>query len=296
MSAYHRPTTLAESLEVLTEHPVQIVAGATDVYPSRVAGQVWGDSIPHQPKAWMDISAIAGLDSLTDSAEEWRIGPMVSWAALQQADLPPAFDALKSAGLAVGGLQIQNRATLAGNLCNASPAADGVPPLLCLDAEIELSSLRGVRRLALKDFILGNRQTARQSDELLSAICISKKGATGSTTSQSRFYKLGARKYLVISIVMVAIVIDIDAAGSVGECRIAVGSCSPVAIRLHELERALIGLPVIDPLSENVRPSHFDKLAPLDDIRSDAEYRLHAAREAVIELLASVSHPGAEFA
>src|SRR3546814_5531922 len=104
------------------------------------------------------------------------------------------------------------------NLCNASPAADGVPPLLALEAEVELASRDGLRRLALDAFILGNRKTARRPDELVTAIIVPKP----SGRARSRFLKLGARKYLVISIVMVATLLDLDDDGRVAKARVAV--------------------------------------------------------------------------
>ncbi len=167
------------------------------------------------------------------------IGARTTWTDVLRADLPPAFDALKQAAREVGSIQIQNCGTVAGNLCNASPAADGVPPLLTLDAEVELRSKRGTRLVSLGDFVLGNRQTALARDELVSAIRIPKAATAGT----SAFLKLGARKYLVISIVMVAARLVADAEGKVLSAAVAVGSCSAVAQRLKSLEHALVGLP-----------------------------------------------------
>jgi CO/xanthine dehydrogenase FAD-binding subunit len=125
-------------------------------------------------------------------------------------------------------VQIQNSGTVAGNLCNASPAADGVPPLLALDASVELASVAGTRRLKLDDFILGPRRTARRADELLAAILIPKPRAA----AHSHFLKLGARRYLVISIAMVAAAIESER-GKITTARVAVGACGPVAQRLR---------------------------------------------------------------
>ena len=143
----------------------------------------------------------------------------------------------KAAAREIGSVQIQNRGTVAGNLCNASPAADGVPPLLALDAEVELFSLSGVRRMPLAQFITGNRKTMRRSGEILAAVLIPR----NIEAAASAFLKLGARKYLVISISMVAVVLQRDSASRVSEARIAVGSCSATARRLNELEKELVG-------------------------------------------------------
>jgi CO/xanthine dehydrogenase FAD-binding subunit len=137
---------------------------------------------------------------------------------------------------------------------------------------VELRSHRGLRLLALKDFITGPRKTARAPDEIVTAIVV----PAPRHEARSHFLKLGARKYLVISIAMVAIVLEVDK-GGVRAARVAVGACSPVARRLNELESTLRGLPLDRNIRERVRPEHFDVLEPIDDVRASADYRRHAA-------------------
>ena len=161
---------------------------------------------------------------------------------------------------------MQNAGTLAGNLCTASPAADGVPPLLALDAEVELQSMSGARRVPVGQFVLGPRRTTRRADELVVALHIPDR------PGRSVFGKLGARRHLVISIATVAVTLDV-AGGIVREARVAVGACSPVAARLPGLEAALLGQA---PHGGLVRAEHLLPLAPISDIRGSAEYRLHA--------------------
>jgi CO/xanthine dehydrogenase FAD-binding subunit len=180
---------------------------------------------------------------------------------------------LKSAAREVGSVQIQNRGTIAGNLCNASPAADGVPPLLALDAEVELVSKRGARTMPLADFIVGNRKTQRNPDELLTAVLVPR----GLEDAASAFVKLGARRYLVISISMVAVVLLLQDRRRVLEARVAVGSCSAVAQRLRVLEAELVGASVRDGMGALVRPEHLAPLSPIDDVRATAEYRMDAS-------------------
>jgi len=243
----------------------RIVAGGTDVYPSAKQG--------NHPDAYLDVTAIAGLADIAHGPQGTRIGATATWSQLVRTDLPPAFDCLKQAAREVGSVQIQNAGTLAGNLCNASPAADGVPPLLALDAEVELSSAtRGNRRLALADFIRDVRRTARRDDELLTAIIV----PPSPPTARSAFEKLGSRRYLVISITMCAAVIACDAEGRIADARIAVGACSPVALRLSDLERDLIGRTVGQ---IEVLPHHLNALSPIDDVRGSGSYRLHVVAE-----------------
>jgi CO/xanthine dehydrogenase FAD-binding subunit len=170
-------------------------------------------------------------------------------------------------------VQIQNRGTVAGNLCNASPAADGVPPLLALDAEVELTSQAGRRRVPLAQFITGNRKTLCKADEILSAVNVPR----AIENAVSAFLKLGARRYLVISISMVAAIVQADAAGRVAEVRVAVGSCSATAQRLRSLEKNLVGRACIAGVGNAVRAEHLEPLSPIDDVRATAEYRRDAS-------------------
>ncbi len=266
MGQYLRPTSVDAALRALASRRLTIIAGGTDFYPARV-GRPLSDDV-------LDLGAVAGLGGIEEGADAWRIGAGTTWSELIAADLPALFDGLKLAAREVGGAQIQNAGTIAGNLCNASPAADGVPPLLCLDASVELTSLAGVERVALADFILGNRRTLRRPDQLMTAIVVPKP-ATGQ--ARSHFQKLGARTYLVISIVMAAAVIEIDDGGRVVAARVAVGACSEVARRLPALEAALVGRPADSGLGALAVPAHLSSLAPIDDIRGSGAYRLDAA-------------------
>jgi CO/xanthine dehydrogenase FAD-binding subunit len=265
---YVRPRTLDEAVRALATPGLQILAGGTDFYPAHVGRTVTAPVL--------DITAIGEIAGIAATPDQVRIGAGVTWSRLIAAPLPSCFDALKAAAREVGSIQIQNRATIAGNLCNASPAADGVPPLLALDAAVELQSRGGTRRLPLGNFITGNRKTERRTDEIVTAIIVPR-----TIDGPSSFLKLGARRYLVISIAMVAAVIERDAKGMVSQARIAVGSCSAVARRLPELEQRLRGAPCKPGLGELVEPGHLAALSPIDDVRATAEYRRDAARTLV---------------
>ena len=171
-------------------------------------------------------------------------------------------------------MQIQNAGTIAGNLCNASPAADGVPPLLALDARVELLAT-GVREtLPLADFLVGNRRTRRRPEQLVAAIIVPKPAAG---RAAGHFRKLGSRNYLVISFVMTSAALVVDRKGRIVAAGVAVGACSPVARRLPLLETALLDRPLASNLSALVRRDHLAPLAPISDVRADAEYRHDAA-------------------
>jgi CO/xanthine dehydrogenase FAD-binding subunit len=266
---YALPSTLPEALALRAVGHWQILAGGTDFYPALVDAPISADVL--------DISGLTALSNIERGTGAWRIGALATWTDLLAADLPSAFNALKLAAREIGSLQIQNAASIAGNLCNASPAADGVPPLLILDARVELQSARGLREIALEDFTLGNRQTVLQADEIMTAIVIPHERCTGA----SHFIKLGARKYLVISIAMVAALLELDPGGAIKTARLAIGSCSATACHLHALEHALQGLSAPTAMVAAIDAADFTELSPIDDIRASRAYRDTAALELV---------------
>lgn len=268
--AYHRPTDLSDAFGILAKSNMPILAGGTDVFAVETGRELRGDVL--------DITAIAQLGGIAQTDDGWRIGAITTWSEIVNAVLPSAFLALQQAAREVGSLQIQNSATVAGNLCNASPAADGVPPLLALDASVEIGSQNGIRQRPLAEFITGVRKTALQPGEMVTAIHIPASAVQGA----SAFQKLGTRKYLVISICMVAARITLSDK-VITEAAISVGSCSPVACRMPVLEAALRGQRPDDPTAWQavLEQQLVDLLTPIDDIRADAGYRSAAAVEMI---------------
>jgi CO/xanthine dehydrogenase FAD-binding subunit len=275
-----RPESLAEATNLLAARDYTILSGGTDVFPALV------DRPP--PAAMLDLSRLDDIRGITSQDGTIRIGGATTWSEIIAAPLPRAFDALKAAAREVGSVQIQNRGTIAGNLCNASPAADGVPPLLALDAEVELVSSCGTRRLALADFVLGNRHTARAPDEILSAVIVPEPHAC----ARSAFLKLGTRRYLVISIVMVAVVVDCAPDHTICDARVAVGSASVVATRLLALEARLRGQTADADVARTITADELAPLSPIDDVRATAVYRMDAARELIARALMQACEAG----
>ena len=262
---YFRPKNLDDAIAVVNSSGGQILAGGTDFYPALGERVPQGDVI--------DISALREIRGISAEERYFRIGGLTTWTEVARAPLPRCFDALKAAAREIGSVQIQNRATVAGNLCNASPAADSVPALLVLDAEIELLSIAGSRRMPLAQFISGNRRTQKRTNEILTAVLVPRQ----LENAASAFLKLGARKYLVISISMVAVILETNSSGCVSQARIAVGSCSAVARRLFDLEKDLLGRPADLQIGSLVGPQHLATLSPIDDIRATADYRRDAS-------------------
>lgn len=266
MRSYARPQTLDEAIGLLAQGQRRILAGGTDLYPA--AGvQLDGDVL--------DLTAIAALDGITPGAG-LRIGACTTWTAIAETALPPALRCLQQAARQVGGRQVQNAGTIGGNLCNASPAADGVPPLLALNALVELAGPQGLRQMPLAQFLTGPRQTLRAKDEVLTAVIVPEAALHG----HSSFVKLGARAYLVISIAMVAARVQV-ADGRITSAAVAVGACSGVAQRLPAVEAALIGALLADAAARVRAADLAAALSPIDDVRATATYRMVAATELV---------------
>ncbi|MGZ5295086.1 MAG: FAD binding domain-containing protein [Actinomycetota bacterium] len=275
---YLVPTDLVSAVEMRGAGGV-VLAGGTDVYPQNVGRTLTPPVI--------DIGGLSELRGVERTGDGYRIGTLTRWTDVANADLPGCFDGLRAAARQVGSVQVQNAATVGGNLCNASPATDGIPPLLTLDASVELISSAGRRVLPLDAFLTGYRQTALRPDELLTAVLV----PGGVEDARSGFSKLGLRRFLVISVVMVAVLAEVDAQGRVVHARVAVGACSPVAQRLGSLESSLVGRS-LSAVGASAVAEHLSTLSPIDDARATADYRRAAAAVLVSRALASLDGVG----
>lgn len=246
-----------------------MLSGGTDLYPALRDGPA--------PDGMVDVTGIAAMKGIAREGTGWRFGAATTWTEVLRADLPPAFDGLRLAAREVGSVQIQNTGTVAGNLCNASPAADGVPALLTLGASVEVRGAGGTRRLPLQAFICGPRDTALRPGELVTALHLPE------VRGQGAFLKLGARRYLVISIAMVAARVALEE-GRIAEAAVAVGACSPVALRLTGLETALTGAQPGE-IAAHVAQADLSALTPIDDVRASAAYRGDAVRALIARTL-----------
>jgi CO/xanthine dehydrogenase FAD-binding subunit len=265
--SYLSPESVADACAIKAELGAKVIAGCTDFFPASKAGDA--------AETLLDITRIDAFRSIKKVQGGWRIGALVTWTEISRAALPTAFLGLQLAAREVGSLQIQNRGTVGGNICNASPAADGVPPLLALDAEVEIVSRSGSRMVKLAEFITGVRAIDLGDDELVSAFFL----PDCPENTGSSFLKLGSRTHLVISIAMVSAVTTLRDR-RIQEARVAVGSCSPVATRLPDLESRLVGLSMAE--VEDMPITAMDclgQLSPISDVRGTAAYRLDVVAE-----------------
>ena len=269
MGTYLRPSSLDAALAALRAGPRTLLAGGTDIFPARV-GRPNDDDV-------LDVSGLPDLRTITVIDGQCRIPALATWTDLIRADLPPRFDGLKLAAGAIGGVQIQHRGTIVGNVCNASPAADGLPNLMALDARVELASASARREVPIGMFVVGNRRTVRRPDELVTAILVPVPAVDVAAQARAVFLKLGSRAYLVISIAMVAAVAEFEADGRITAGRVVVGACSEVPQRLPAVEARLLGRWPGPDLASEVGAADLAGLTPIDDVRATGDYRRAAA-------------------
>ena len=267
---YYSPTTLDEVLGLLAEYAghARIIAGGTDLVIELERGV-------RQAPILIDVTRIPGLDTIAlDNEGLIHLGPGVTHNHLANSDLiiGRAFP-LAQAAWSVGGPQIRNRGTVAGNVITASPANDTITPLMTLDASVTVASKRGRRTIAFEDFFLGVRQTALASDEMLIDIAF----PAMRETERGCFIKLGLRRAQAISVVNVACVLDFDG-NRVTRARVTLGSVAPTIIRAPEAEMTLVGSILNEEAIEEAARLASLSAQPIDDLRGSAAYRREMVR------------------
>lgn len=268
--------SLDEALHALARAPHALVlAGGTDVLVELESGRT-------RPRAIVDVWKLDALRGIRADASGVRCGALTTCTELLRSPLTP--DVLVEAAREVGAVQIQNRATLGGNLGTASPAADLNPVLLALGARVRLVSLRGARELDAAEFLTGYRATARALDELIESVWIPARP----TGELRRFRKVGTRRAQSIAKVVVAACVVRDAAGRVTELRAAAGSVAERTLLLPTLERELAGrtLELATVRRAAQRAAELD-VRPRDDVRSTADYRRAVLARVLTTLLAA---------
>ena len=250
--ALKRPRNLAQALAMMRDDgPLTPLAGCTDIYVNLQFGTA-------RERRYIDLWPLEELRGISADKQTLRIGALNTFSEVIASSLVrKRLPMLVAAAREVGGRQIQNRATLAGNIANASPAGDSLPVLAAADATIVLVSAAGERRVPFTAFYTGYRTTVRREDELILAVDIPR------VEGRQWWRKVGTRRAQAISKVMMAGV------RSTGQVRIAVGSVAPTVLRLRKTEQSLAGgAPLADALRVLAQ-----EITPIDDIRSTAEYR-----------------------
>lgn len=263
-------TSADEALRFYARHPAALpLAGGTDVLVAWNAGELNGRTI-------LDLSGIAGWRSIRSGRAAVRIGALVDMSSIQQnAALQKHFPLLVEACATVGGVQIQNRATLAGNIANASPAGDTFPPLAVYEAKVHVASSRGRRVVPILEIFAGVKKTILQAGELITAVELP---LLPRRPSRQVFRKVGTRAAQAISKTVMAGLLWLRHDGRVGELRVAYGSMAPTVRRLHHVEETLRGSTLTPRAIDRACDLLERDVAPIDDLRSTRDYRLAVSR------------------
>ncbi len=278
------PTDLAQALALVARPNTRPIAGGTDLMIELDRGE--HDDL----ETLIDLSRIAGLDRIEESAGVVTIGPLVTHnqcvaSELLRSTAPP----LVQASWEVGSPQLRNRATIAGNVVTASPANDTLSALMALDASVTLTSAaRGERTIPLSEFHLGVRRTALEPDELLTAISF----PALDQQWRSIYLKLGLRRAQAISVVHLAAAVRLDDAGTVAEARLALGSVAPTIVRVSSAEALLVGGRLESPTIAEAAAAAAAAVTPIDDLRAPADYRSAMVAEMTQRALTSLADGG----
>ena len=272
---YLRPRTLAEAVEARAAHPDwMVLAGGTDLMVNATHRAA--------PAGILDLWRLAELRGITHG-DVLTIGAGTTWLEVEH---HPAvlerFGPLAAAAREIGALQIQARGTLGGNVGTSSPVGDSLPVLLAFDAELELASVRGHRRVAYRDFCTGYRKTLLAPDELIVAAHL----APPAKRTRTAWRKVGTRRAQSISKVMGAAFIELDGE-TVTSARVALGAVADRPIRIAAVEQAVVGLPLAK-AAEAARAAMRTAIKPIDDIRSTATYRREVAENLVARFFSGI--------
>ncbi len=277
---YFKCENLIEALGLLADPDTRfpLLAGGTDLIVQwRMGGRM--------PEGVIDIGALEEIRLIIQRENVIEIGAAVTHSMLIESNIvrrycPVLVDACRT----VGAVQIQNRGTIGGNIVNASPAGDTPPVLMAFDAKVELANLSGRRHVPLREFYLSYRKTALKPDELLTRIIIPKHGPD----EKAGFYKIGTRKAQAISKVALCVRAKI-AGGAVNDIAIALGSVAPTAVRAPKTEAFLKGKKLDSFAVDEAKRTLAAEIAPIDDIRSTADYRRFVAENLLARYLEKAS-------
>jgi len=270
------PADLGTVLRLLAEQPGvwRPFAGGTDLMVLFEAGKL-------APGKYVSLWNLKELRGIVAGSGTVTLGALTTYAdVIADPVLQSEFPLICRAAEQTGGVATQNRGTLGGNIANGSPAADTPPALLVYDAELELISARGARRVPYGRFHSGYKLMDLRSDEIIRSITLPR----GRRSWVQTYRKVGTRKAQAISKVCFAAGADLDD-GIIRDVRIACGSVAPAVVRCPRAEAALRGRTVDDTLASGAAAALAEDVAPIDDMRSTARYRLHVARNLLIEFV-----------
>jgi carbon-monoxide dehydrogenase medium subunit len=275
---YVAPTSLKEALTLLRKprSGARLVSGGTDVLPRVAGGKMT------QPKVLVSINRLPGLDKITlEGKSVLRIGAQVTLAEVARSALVRRVSvALAEAASWVGSEQIRNSATLVGNLCSASSAADTIPPLLCGEAVVEIVGSKGRRRLAVEDLVVGPRKLALKADELVLGVRV----PVSRRKVGSAYRRHGSRAAMDCAVVVASAEV-VAKKDKIIEARLALGAVHPVPVRCPSAERLLAGQVPEEGVLAEAAVAAAESVSPMTDIRASAEHRAAIVRRMVPQVI-----------
>ena len=273
-----RPRSLDEAVRFLSDDPALVpTAGCTDL-------MVRGPEALHRMDRVLDLLEIAEMRGIRENGGGIEIGATTTFTEIGRSPaIRAAFPALAQAAGQIGGWQIQNRATLGGNIANASPAGDSLPVLLALDAMVIAAGAGGLREIPYADFHTGYRKTALQAGEIVVRVRLPFLPAGGFQA----FRKVGTREAQAISKVVVAMAGRIEE-GRIADPRLAAGSVAATPVRLRAAEEAVRGMAPGSETAEKAGREAAREVTPIDDVRSTAEYRRFALERVVRRMVLGI--------
>jgi CO/xanthine dehydrogenase FAD-binding subunit len=273
------PTSLDEAYELLSRHGshAKIIAGGTDLMVSMNARQL-------AARQFIDIWRLNELRGVSDEGEAIRIGALTTYTQLIKSPaIQQYIPALVEASRTIGAVQIQNRGTIGGNIVNASPAGDSLPALAAFDAEIEIGSHRGVRRVGVNRFYTGYRKTVMEPDEIALAVRMPKL----KSGERSFFYKVGTRRAQAISKVVMAVKVE-TTNGVINSINIGLGSVAPTVVRAVQTESLLTNKTLDIPILRQAARTISSEVAPITDMRSTEHYRRTVTGNVIVKILSQL--------
>lgn len=266
---YLAPTTLEDAVQMLAEDPgeCRVLAGGTDLLVRMRSGMTEPDSI-------LDIKRIGALREITAEDGGWRIGAAVSGAVMNEHDgLCADWPGVVEAANLIGSTQIQGRCTLAGNLCNASPAADSVPAMVAAGAVARIAGPTGTRDVAVEEVPLSPGKTCLEKGEFVASILLPERGTRGGDA----YLRFTPRTEMDIAVVGCAISLTLDADGICSHARVSLGAVAPTVILVPEAAATLIGTTIDEPALDALAEACTAAARPIADKRGTVEFRTHVA-------------------
>jgi len=266
---YHAPATLKDAVKLLASSKgnTQILAGGTDLLVRMRTGFSEPDNV-------IDIKLISPMCKIARDGKGFSIGAAVSSAQMSEnAALVKAWPGVVEAAALIGSTQVQGRATIAGNLCNASPAADSVPAMVAAGARALIRGPKGKRKVAVEKFCKGPGKTILKKGELIEAILLPAKP----TRTGDAYLRFIPRTEMDIAVVGAGVCVTLDSKGVCTAARVSLGAIAPTVLLVAKAARALVGTTLDDAALDALAAACSAAAKPIDDKRGTKEFRIHVA-------------------